>query len=135
MPVAKMLGGLGAPMSTPVPMKVPTGPLKLDSGSGWQVGGPEKFGSTMGSRNHGNSDLTPVQSKPATPAGPNTFNGGLENKKPASAMDTASPNPLPPPSGPPPTETGPMSLNSGAAAKALPEEDLPGAVRDDDDGA
>jgi hypothetical protein len=52
MKVSKMLGGLGTPMMQPVAMKGPTGPLKLDSTSGWAVGGKKGFGSTVSSSNN-----------------------------------------------------------------------------------
>lgn len=40
MSVSKMLGGLGAPLSAPVALAVPSQPMKLDyTSSGWSVGG------------------------------------------------------------------------------------------------
>jgi len=130
MKVSKMLGGLGAPMTTPVPMKVPTGPLKLDTGSGWQVG--SKHGSVVNTNAN-----TPVGTAPPSPNASNAFKNGFKSTMAASALDTAPS--LPPPSGAPPVETAPMSLNSGVvgdSASAQPtSEVLPGAVLDDEEGA
>lgn len=137
MKVSKMLGGLGTPMMAPVPVKVPKGPLKLDSGSGWQVGGSNRrgYGSSIASSNNSNRN-----SRPAT-GGSNMRSPNLWTPQPEPAFarevprSTESPaSPLPPPAGPPPGQTAPVSLNSLAAraASGTPNS-LPGAI-DEDDG-
>lgn len=150
MKVSKMLGGLGTPMMAPVPVKVPSGPLKLDTGSGWQVGGPSKFGSTVSSSNHtptGRDVKTPVSPEPTYRSRPGSQPGPVISAETAHAADTA--DPLPPPSAAPPqaSQAASLSLNSadpvdvaspgspGSGPAQATSQELPGAVPDDDDGA
>merc|ERR1719453_969222 len=116
--------------------------MKLDTASGWQVGGRSNMHSGANSRNE-----TPYGSHPVTPSATFLRSG----TQPASFLD----NPVEPTSGavsgaklgtPPkassPGETAPpMSLNSvtnagavssASAGRPSPPELLPGAINDDD---
>merc|ERR1719313_1812657 len=114
-------------MMAPVPVKVPTGPLKLDSGSGWQVGGPKGFASTVSSSNRSGGH-TPRE--PSSPKGvPNDRSGAT--LQPEAASKVAGASPLPPPSGPPPGQAAPISLNSAdQSTRGGYDSSLPGAVQD-----
>jgi len=142
--VSKMLGGLGAPMIAPVPVKVPSyEPMKLDTASGWQVGGR----SNMHSGANSNND-TPYGSHPVSPSAtayrsdqPASF---LDNKDESAsgARSGAQPGPAAYAAAVlPPGETAPMSLNSvtnagavssASAGRPSPPEQLPGAINDDE---
>lgn len=141
MKVSKMLGGLGTPMLATVPVKVPSGPVKLDTG-GWQVDGqnPESRLPTPSQEGfiYRSAAYDPTPAFGAEPAAAPMS---------AYAADTApslaqSAPPLPPPSAPPPAETAAMSLNSAVEAgrQPLPGQPLPSATARpdggyDDDGA
>jgi len=141
MKVSKMLGGLGTPMMAPVPVTVPKGPLKLDSGSGWQVGGSNRrgYGSSISSSNNSHRNSRPPTGG-SNMRSPNLWTPqpgpAFAREGPAASRNTESPaSPLPPPAGPPPGQTAPVSLNSLAArAVSGTPNSLPGAI-DEDDGA
>jgi len=142
--VSKMLGGLGAPMIAPVPVKVPSyEPMKLDTATGWQVGGR----SNMHSGANSNND-TPYGSHPVSPSAtayrsdqPASF---LDNKDESASGARSGAQPGPAAYAAtvlPPGETAPMSLNSvtnagavssASAGRPSPPEQLPGAINDDE---
>jgi hypothetical protein len=106
MKVSKMLGGLGAPLSTPVTVTVPSGPLRLDST--WQIGGPR-----MGSNSTTSLD---------TPTGSNA----RPNHSPQPAGNREAPPRNTPSEVPPNVSLTPtMPQNPGMQAPAA-QESLPG---------
>jgi hypothetical protein len=144
MKVSKMLGGLGAPLSAPVSVKVPAGPMRLDTATNWQVGGP-RIG-TAGSNphsptgSHARNPTSNPNSRPITgaiqPAGPPIgafVTGGSETVPSGRAAGATTADPLPPPASPPPDVVVGISLNSaadtGAAADAAkaPKNQVPSA--------
>jgi hypothetical protein len=116
MSVSKMLGGLGAPLSMPVPMTVPTGPIRLDStAASWTVGGPR---------------MNQMESNSRPPTGPQARPPGHPHIHDSS--NTAATSPQPAGSRTSPAEVqlslNPSSQNRGAllTQESQSMESLPG---------
>jgi hypothetical protein len=142
MKVSKMLGGLGAPMSSPVIMTVPSsGAMKLDTAAtaSWQVGGP-RINSALSSRSGTLSKM------PTSPTASNA-NARIVPESPTAGNATPTSIRQPKADVPQPDATATMSLNAspapGPAASPLTvpnpqtSTSLPGQMPDTegDDGA
>jgi hypothetical protein len=125
MKVSQMLGGLGTPMSQPVPVTVPSAPLRLDTGSNWHV--PGEVGGRA--RRFSNRSTTPTGgSRPSS----RQQTGRNQTSRPSSRQ-RFSPPVTPPPSSQPPAQAASISLNpAGRSAVQESPSPLPGTVGQDD---